>query len=84
MRHIPIAEFKDKVSEVVSAVEAGEEIIITRHGREVAKLMPTDAAIAARRGAALREIAALRERLRKDGVRVSREEIREWIDEGRP
>ena len=83
MRHVPIAEFKDKVSEIVAAAEAGEEIVITRHGRDVAKLTATDAAITARRRAALADMAASRARLRARGVSATREEIREWIDEGR-
>jgi prevent-host-death family protein len=84
MRHVPIAAVKDKLSEFVSAAEAGEEIVITRHGREVAKLTPADGAIIERRRAALAGMAALRERLRDEGVRIGREEIRDWIDEGRP
>lgn len=84
MRHVPIAAVKDKLSEYVAAAEAGEEIVITRHGREVAKLAPADGVIIERRQAALAGMAALRERLRDEGVRISREEIRDWIDEGRP
>ena len=43
MRHIPIAEFKDKVSEIVSAAEAGEEIVITQRGKAIARLVPEHA-----------------------------------------
>ena len=83
MRHVPIAAVKDKLSEYVAAAEAGEEIVITRHGRDVAKLTPTDAAIVERRRAALADMATSRAKLRERGVSVTREEIREWIDEGR-
>lgn len=83
MRHVSIAAVKDKLSEYVAAAEAGEEIVITRHGRDVAKLTPTDAAIVERRRAALADMAASRAKLRERGVSVTREEIREWIDEGR-
>ena len=38
MRHVPIAEFKDHLSELVAAVEAGDEIVITRHGRAAVKV----------------------------------------------
>lgn len=83
MRHVPIAEFKDRLSEVVAAAEAGEEIVITRHGRDVVKLVAVEQDAAARRRATFEAMAALREELRAKGVRVTREEVREWIAEGR-
>ncbi|HEY4114779.1 MAG TPA: type II toxin-antitoxin system prevent-host-death family antitoxin [Rhizomicrobium sp.] len=38
-----IAETKDKLSELISRAEKGEEITITRHGRPVAKLSAAEA-----------------------------------------
>lgn len=38
--HIPIAEAKAKLSELVSRAEAGEEIALTRHGKVAARLVP--------------------------------------------
>jgi prevent-host-death family protein len=87
MKHVPIAEFKDKLSEYVAAAEAGEEFTITRHGRTVARLIAPEEShetIVARRRQALANLAKLREELREQGVRVSQAEIREWINEGRP
>ena len=83
MRHVPIAEFKDRLSEMVSAAEDGEEIVITRHGREVVKLVAAGGYRRDRQAAAIDAMIAFREELRAKGVRVSRKEIREWIDEGR-
>ncbi len=83
MRHVPIAEFKDQLSRVVAAVEAGEEVMITRHGRDIVRLVAADQDIVARRRAAMEGLFALREELRAKGVGATREEIREWIDEGR-
>lgn len=40
MRAIQIVEAKAKFSALLAAVEAGEEIAITRHGRVVARLVP--------------------------------------------
>ena len=37
--HVPIAEAKAKLAALVSRVEAGEEIVLTRHGRPAAKLV---------------------------------------------
>ena len=37
---VSIAEAKDRLPELVRAVEGGEKIVITRHGRPVAQLAP--------------------------------------------
>ena len=47
MRAIQIAEAKAKFSALLAAVEAGEEIAITRHGRVVARLVPDTPRMAA-------------------------------------
>jgi prevent-host-death family protein len=38
MRKVPVAEAKAHLSDLLKAVEAGEEIVITRRGRAVARL----------------------------------------------
>ncbi|TIS48540.1 MAG: type II toxin-antitoxin system prevent-host-death family antitoxin, partial [Mesorhizobium sp.] len=38
--NISIAEAKAKLSELVSRAEAGEEIVLTRHGKVAARLVP--------------------------------------------
>lgn len=40
MRSVPVVEAKSHFSALLAAVEAGEEIAITRHGRPVARLVP--------------------------------------------
>ena len=47
MRAIQIVEAKAKFSALLAAVEAGEEIAITRHGRVVARLVPDTPRMAA-------------------------------------
>ena len=47
MRSIQIAEAKAKFSALLAAVEAGEEVAITRHGRVVARLVPDTPRMAA-------------------------------------
>jgi len=37
---IPLSEAKAHISDLVTRVEAGEEFIVTRHGRPVARLVP--------------------------------------------
>lgn len=38
--NVSIAEAKAKLSELVSRAEAGEEIVLTRHGKVAARLVP--------------------------------------------
>jgi len=40
MRITGVYEAKQNFSELVEAVEAGEEVRITRHGREVVRMLP--------------------------------------------
>lgn len=42
MRTVSLAEAKAHLSELLNTVEAGEEIIITRHGRAVARVSPPE------------------------------------------
>lgn len=83
MRHVPIAEFKDKLSEVVAAAEAGEDVVITRHGRDILRLVPIEQDRMERQRAAIASMLEFREELRAKGVRVTREELLEWRDEER-
>jgi prevent-host-death family protein len=40
MREIGAFEAKNKLGQLLNLVEQGEEVIITRHGKEVARLVP--------------------------------------------
>jgi prevent-host-death family protein len=40
MREVCAFEAKNKLSELLDLAERGEEIVITKHGREVARLVP--------------------------------------------
>lgn len=42
MKKIGAFEAKNRLSELLDAAENGEEVIITKHGRPVAKLSPVD------------------------------------------
>ena len=59
MRTTGIFEAKQRFSELIAAVEAGEEVLITRHGKEVVRMLP----VQARQSAAdiQRELRAMRE-----------------------
>jgi prevent-host-death family protein len=77
-------EAKTRLGRLLDRVQAGEELLITRHGRPIAKLVPVRRDEATdgvdRALATFREI---RESLKTKRVRISRQEIRQWISEGR-
>jgi prevent-host-death family protein len=75
-------EAKTKLSELLDKVEAGETVVITRHGREVAKLVPADdSAQQEKRRQAVEEI--LRWRVGKDRGAKPGSTIAELIKAGR-
>lgn len=79
MRQIGAFEAKNRLSELLVAVENGEEVTITKHGRPVAKLVPFTAHDQARVAAAIAELRQLREKVRLG----TGETVKDLIDEGR-
>ena len=84
MKHVGIFEAKTNLSSLVEQVESGQEIVITRHGKPVAKLVRvqpelTEEQIARRREAIVR----LREIATRVNAEATQEEIKSWIEEGR-
>ena len=76
---VGIYEAKSKLSQLVEKAEAGEEVILTRRGRPVAKIVNVAPASKRNRTALLREIHALARR-----VKIPRKlSIRELVAEGR-
>ena len=57
-------EAKTKLSELLDRVAAGEEIVITRHGKPAARLVPPHAAAPKKGRIDLDEIRAIAERFR--------------------
>lgn len=81
MRTSGIFEAKQSFSELIAAVEAGEEVRITRHGKEVVRMLPV-----LQRGSAVSEAQIEREleELRQLRARVKPGPgWRELRDEGR-
>jgi prevent-host-death family protein len=82
MRVTGIFEAKQRFSELISAVEAGEEVLITRHGREVARLMPVRRRPVITPQQIERELQAMRDLHAKikpgPGWRELRDEGRRW------
>jgi prevent-host-death family protein len=82
MREIGAFEAKNKLGQLLDLVESGEEVLITRHGKQVARLVPAHPVVqrdAAR--AAIQRIRARAER-RKLG-RFDWSEWKAYRDEGR-
>jgi prevent-host-death family protein len=74
---------KTRLSELLDRVEKGEQIIITRHGKPVARLVPEGRPDAAEALAAIDRITARRKALAAQGIRITQAEIRAWREEGR-
>jgi len=79
MRHVQSSDAKARFSELLDQVEQGETIVITRHGKPVARIVPDEERRRARAKAAIEGI----EELRKTMPKLTVEEILSARDEGR-
>jgi prevent-host-death family protein len=79
MREIGAFEAKSKLGQLLDWVEAGEEVVITRRGKIVAKLVPADATF--NRSRAIE--AAARIRARRRGMTLGGLKIKDLINEDR-
>ncbi|MGA1289026.1 MAG: type II toxin-antitoxin system Phd/YefM family antitoxin [Rubrivivax sp.] len=86
METIGLFEAKTHLSELVARAERGEEVVITRHNKPVAKLVPLDgvsAELVQQRRQALAELQEIGQAVAgRTGV-ITRDEIVDWIREGR-
>jgi prevent-host-death family protein len=82
--HIGAYDAKARLSALLDRVERGEEIVITRHNRPIARLIPEGPGqnVAAAR-AAIAGLTRLRESLALKEIRLTPAEIRAMRDEGR-
>ncbi len=82
MTNIPIAEAKNRLSELITRVEAGEDIAMTRRGKLVARLVAVDVPDAGARRShveeAFRQLSLLRRSLSLEGG--IKEVAREGLD----
>ncbi len=79
MKKVGAFEAKTKFGQLLDWVEAGDEVVITRRGKVVARLVPPAGAIDRDAGLA----AAVRIRSRRMGVTLDRLKIKDLIEEGR-
>jgi len=78
VREIQASDAKARLSQLLDEVERGETIVITRHGRAIARIIPE---ADSRRREIENALADIRE-LRKRTGEVSLEELLAWRHEG--
>lgn len=77
--NVGVFEAKARLSELLQEVKSGKEVVITSHGRPVARLVPAEVDEKPDRAKAVRRIRALSKQL---NIRT-RMSLRSLIDEGR-
>lgn len=80
MRQVGAFEAKNKLGTLLDWVENGEEILITRHGKAVARLVPAEPGF--NRARARQAVRGLIEASR--GITLGDLRIEDLINEGRP
>lgn len=80
---IGIYEAKTHFAKLVARAEKGERIRITRHGKPVALLVSPETEDMEKHRNAVDDLLKLREELRRSGMRITRDEIIAWKNEGR-
>jgi prevent-host-death family protein len=79
MKEIQASVAKARLAERLDQVERGETVVITRHGKAIARLVPDEGA---RRTDARRAMDEIKE-MRKHAGRATVQEILAWRNEGR-
>ena len=80
MKEIGAFEAKNRLGQLLDWVEAGEEVVITRRGKVVARMLPPSMAFDRERG----RRAAARIREMRKGVTLGGLSIKDLVNEGRP
>jgi prevent-host-death family protein len=71
MRHVQSSEAKTHLPELLDAVEAGETIVITRHGRAIARIVPETERKKQEVREAIEKLRSLRDSLPKAGLTLN-------------
>lgn len=79
MKEIGAFEAKNRLGQLLDWVEAGEEVVITRRGKVVARMLPPSMAFDRERG----RRAAARIREMRKGVTLGGLSIKDLVNEGR-
>ena len=81
MKTVAVFEAKSRLSEILAAVERGEEYIVTKHGKPVARIVPSGQVDAASMADARKLIATIKASRKSSNLTDA--ELREAIEEGR-
>ncbi len=81
MRSVGAYEAKTHLSSLLDAVERGETIEITRHGKPIAQLMPSVDARVANNRKVMEELRQLH--AQPDWPRIASDEVVAWVRESR-
>ena len=81
MKTVAVFEAKSRLSEILAAVERGEEYTVTKHGKPIARIVPSGR-IDATAMADARKLIAQIKLTRKDS-KLTDDELREAIEDGR-
>ncbi len=82
MLEIAVMDAQDTLGAMLDRVEGGEEILLTRHGKPIARLVPTRVPIDRERMAAAMEV--IRKQAAEAKIPFDWEELKRDRDEGRP
>ena len=83
MKTVQASEAKTRLLQLLDEVEGGETIVVTRHGRPIARITPEPDRRRAEVAAAIERIGALGRRVRERGGPITAEELMALRDEGR-
>lgn len=76
-------ELKTHSSEILKLVESGETVTVTRHGKPIAQIIPISDASSTKK-AAVEGLLNLSRSIAQRGEKITHEEIKTWINTGRP
>jgi prevent-host-death family protein len=86
METVGLFEAKTHLSELIARAERGEETIITRHNKPVAKIVPISKVspeLIQQRLEAVKGLQAIGRQMIARGGPITEDEILEWVREGR-
>lgn len=82
---ISVSEAKERLTELVRRAEAGDEVVLTRHGKESARLVPVQTTPdAAARGAVIKSVQAAAAHKLTAGLSAARSQDFLYDDNGLP
>lgn len=86
MTTVTALDAKTRFGELLDRVAAGEEVVITRHDKPVARILPENLNSGRRVAGAVDALLRLREQIAgrsRGGMRLTQKEVRSAIEEGR-